>query len=214
MGKRYPGYNVLAKRDGPSWDDRTRAVVDARLRVAGREYLFFNDREWRIVRAVADRILPQPSGQARIPVAALLDRHLHEDRHDGFRRAELPPQAEAWQIGLEALDQECLRRHRAHFEVASAPQQDALLRKMQAGILNHPAWRGMPSDIFFGARLTVDLIGAYYSHPLAWNEIGFGGPASPRGYVRTDFDEHDPWEASEAKPGGEAVARRRNSRVG
>ena len=23
---------------------------------------------------------------------------------------------------------------------------------------------------------------AFYSHPWAWNEIGFGGPAYPRGY--------------------------------
>jgi hypothetical protein len=41
----------------------------------------------------------------------------------------------------------------------------------------------------------MDLCGAYYSHPFAWNEIGFGGPASPRGYVRMDFNRRDPWEA-------------------
>ena len=27
-------------------------------------------------------------------------------------------------------------------------------------------------------------LGAFYSHPWAWNEIGFGGPAYPRGYMR------------------------------
>jgi hypothetical protein len=25
---------------------------------------------------------------------------------------------------------------------------------------------------------------AFYSHPWAWNEIGFGGPAYPRGFMR------------------------------
>ncbi len=28
------------------------------------------------------------------------------------------------------------------------------------------------------------VLSAFYSHPWAWNEIGFGGPAYPRGYAR------------------------------
>jgi len=28
------------------------------------------------------------------------------------------------------------------------------------------------------------ILAAFYSHPWAWNEIGFGGPAYPRGYIR------------------------------
>ena len=28
------------------------------------------------------------------------------------------------------------------------------------------------------------MLEAFYSHPWAWNEIGFGGPAYPRGYMR------------------------------
>ena len=64
------------------------------------------------------------------------------------------------------------------------------------------------------ARCCTTSSRAYYAHPTAWNEIGFGGPASPRGYVRMGFDRRDPWEAAEAKPGDEAAARRENRRVG
>ena len=42
-----------------------------------------------------------------------------------------------------------------------------------------------------------DIGSAYYAHPTAWSEIGFGGPASPRGYVRMDENRRDPWEAVE-----------------
>jgi hypothetical protein len=28
------------------------------------------------------------------------------------------------------------------------------------------------------------ILAAFYAHPWAWNEIGFGGPAYPRGYMR------------------------------
>jgi hypothetical protein len=38
---------------------------------------------------------------------------------------------------------------------------------------------------------------AYYSHPSAWNEIGFGGPAYPRGYKNLGLDRREPWEVRE-----------------
>jgi len=28
------------------------------------------------------------------------------------------------------------------------------------------------------------ILAAFYSHPWAWNEIGYGGPAYPQGYMR------------------------------
>jgi len=59
-------------------------------------------------------------------------------------------------------------------------------------------WGDMPVQCFFSELLLKDVLEIYYSHPAAWSEIGFGGPASPRGYVRTGFDERDPWEAEPA----------------
>ena len=32
--------------------------------------------------------------------------------------------------------------------------------------------------------LTRAILAAFYSHPWAWNEIGYGGPRYPRGYMR------------------------------
>jgi hypothetical protein len=48
---------------------------------------------------------------------------------------------------------------------------------------------------FFVQVLLKSAVAVYYSHPAAWNEIGYGGPASPRGYVRMGLNERDPWEA-------------------
>ncbi|SAK99952.1 hypothetical protein AWB80_07759 [Caballeronia pedi] len=84
---------------------------------------------------------------------------------------------------------------------------------MQQGTLRHDAWRGMPSALFFAMRVLHDICGAYYSHPRAWSEIGFGGPANPHDYVRMVFDRRDPWEAAEAKPGQEERAEKENQRV-
>ena len=42
------------------------------------------------------------------------------------------------------------------------------------------------------------VLAAFYSHPWAWNEIGFGGPAYPRGYARLGIGLGEAWEGAEA----------------
>lgn len=46
-----------------------------------------------------------------------------------------------------------------------------------------------------GQNLLAAIVKIYYAHPAAMSEIGFGGPASPRGYVRLGADRFDGWEA-------------------
>ncbi|MFO1039672.1 MAG: gluconate 2-dehydrogenase subunit 3 family protein [Geminicoccaceae bacterium] len=210
---RYPGYDVLDKRDTVSWNEQTRRVVDRRLALP-REPRFLTAHEFATLTAVADRIVPQPRNRPPIPVAALVDEKLHHDRRDGYRQDGMPPEREAWQRGLRALDEEARHAHGAPFVELPAAQQDALLHRMERGELAGPSWGGMPSGTFFKERMAKDVVFAYYAHPTAWNEIGFGGPASPRGYVRLGYDERDPWEAVEATPRNGEAARRKNRRVG
>ena len=210
---RYPGYDVLAKRDTPSWNPVTREVIDRRLAVP-RQPRFFNQDEWAVLRAVCGRIVPQPSNRAEVPLPAYVDEKMFERRLDGYRYEGVPEQGEAWKQGLAALDEAAKRDHGAGFAATGPEQQDGLLRQMEAGRLQAEALQGMWPDRFFKYRIIPDITGAYYAHPTGWNEIGFGGPASPRGYVRTDLNRRDPWEAAEAKPGQEEKARRENKRVG
>jgi hypothetical protein len=92
--------------------------------------------------------------------------------------------------------------------------QRSLLSAIQQGKVSGPAWQGLPPSLFFAKRLLHDIAAAYYAHPASWNEIGFGGPAGPRGYVRMNFDRRDPWEAAEAAPGREEKVRQSNEHVG
>lgn len=210
---RFPGYDVLAKRQTPSWNEQTRRVIDARLAVP-REPRFFTADEFAAVEAIAARIVPQPRDRPAIPVAALVDHKLHLDQQDGYRQAGMPREREAWRQGLAAVEAEAQRAHRMGFVALHAAEKDALLKAMQEGTLKDPAWGSMTSKTFFSHRMAHDIVFAYYSHPTSWNEIGWGGPASPRGYVRTGYDKRDPWEAAEVKDGDVATARRKNSHVG
>jgi hypothetical protein len=215
MADRYPGYDVLAKRNSPSWNEQTRQVIDARVALDANEHRFFSDTEWPTLLAICSRIVPQPEHRARpAPVAALVDQKLHEDARDGYRDSRLPHLREAWRRGVRAIDAEAQSQHGVRFHQLNSQQQDILLTAVQQGRVQSPAWGDMSPQLFFTKRLLHDVVAAYYACPVAWNEIGFGGPASPRGYVRLSYDRRDPWEAAEAKPGEEERVRRENSRVG
>jgi hypothetical protein len=209
---RFPGYDVLSKRQGPSWNDKTREVIARRLSI-GSQPKFFTADEFLTVLAVADHIVPQPLTRSPIPVATLVDHKLHLAQSDGYRLPGTPRDGEAWRLGLKALDSEAEAAFGARFHKLEAAQQDLLLERMQKGELRNSAWADMASDAFFKMRLARDLVLAHYAHPTAWSEIGWGGPASPRGYVRMDYDERDPWEAAEVKDGNIDAARRKNHRV-
>lgn len=54
------------------------------------------------------------------------------------------------------------------------------------------------------------IVSIYYVHPAGQSEIGYGGPASPRGYVRLEGNRFDGWEAGpgiwpDASPKGGGV---------
>lgn len=211
-GSRYPGYDVLAKWAGPSWNDKTREVIARRLSIAP-EPRFFTADEFATVTAIAARIIPQPAARPPVPVAAIVDRKLYDQVMDGYRVAGTPRDGEAWRFGLQALDAEAQAAHGTRFSALAEAEQDALLRCAQAGELKAPEWGALGSRDFFNKRMARDIVFAYYAHPIAWSEIGWGGPASPRGYVRLDLNERDPWEAAEAKAGDEGSARRINRHV-
>lgn len=223
---RYPGYDVLLKRDTPSWDDITREVVDERLAIRNTPR-FCDDAQWRVLCALCAVLVPHsyrrdanaahtgtPHWDAPlVPVAAIVDGKLFRDEREGYRDARLPPLREAWRIGLAALDTESREAYGAGFADIGEAHRRELVTRMQQGKLSDAAWQGMPCNVFFELRALHDIANAYYSHPQSWNEIGFGGPANPRGYVRMQANRRDPWEAFEATPGNETRALEENRRA-
>jgi len=210
---RFPGYDVLAKRDTPSWNAKTREVIEQRLATPDVPN-FFTAEQWTIADALCRCILPQTNEADPVSLVALLDAKLLADHGDGFRDASMPYMRDAWRQGLAAIDDEARARHDGRgFADLTDRERDALLRSMQGGEVNGDHWSGLDPKSFFERRILVDVPALYYAHPKAWNEIGFGGPAAPRGYVRLDGDRLDPWEAAEAEPGQERAVKQRNRHV-
>lgn len=191
----YPAYDVLAKWDSPSWDDTTREVVRKRLQeVPTRSFL--TNEEWTVLEAVCGRLVPQPDrADDAVPIAPWIDQKLTQNSGDGYRFADMPPMREAWRHGLRAIDAEARSRHGNAFAEIGEAEQDDVLRRVQQGDVVARDWEGLPVERFFSDALLKTVVSTYYAHPAAWSECGFGGPASPRGYVRLGADEQDRWEA-------------------
>jgi hypothetical protein len=209
---RYPGYEVLSKHDTSSWNDKTREVIDARLAVAASP-AFLSADEWRTLEALCERVLPQPDARSRVSLAAYVDRQLASGKLKGYRFANMPQPAQAWKRGLAALDEVAMREQGRPFAHLTQADQTAMLQQMEAGTLKAAALHGMPSDTFWTSHVIHDVAGAYYAHPTAWNEIGWAGPASPRGYVRLGLNRRDAWEPVETEAGDEARVTRENKHV-
>ena len=192
----YPTYNVLDKWDSPSWNNQTREAIRQRLeKVPKRRFL--SEEQWSLLEAITARLMPQPDREEPVPIVPWIDDMLHSNRGPGYRYADMPPIRDAWQKGLDAIAAEARNRHGKSFEELSPSDQDELLLDVQHNRVESRYWDDLPAGGFFLHHLLKQTVGIYYSHPSAWSEIGYGGPASPRGYVRLGFDERDPWEAKE-----------------
>jgi hypothetical protein len=113
----------------------------------------------------------------------------------------MPPDGIAYRRGLEALDQMAKHNYGGDFLAISWVDQHKLLAsihdaKPMAGA--EEIWRSMEVHRWW-ALVLGDCCEAYYSHPWAWDEIGFGGPAYPRGYTRLENGEPEPWEKEEKR---------------
>jgi hypothetical protein len=195
----FPDYDVLDKWDTPSWNEQTREVVDKRLNDVPKR-TFLDENEWQVLRAVCERLVPQPDRpHGRVPIAPFIDQQLQRNQGNGYRYEDMPPLRQAWRQGLAGIDGESQERYGRPFAELDGGQQDELLTRLHKGEVTAEAWKGLPPAKFFKQTLLKTVVGIYYSHPAAWSEIGYGGPASPRGYVRMGFDQRDPWEAREQK---------------
>jgi Gluconate 2-dehydrogenase subunit 3 len=197
---RYRDYDVLGQ--APTWDAVTKGVVLRRLGPTP-PVRFFSVQEEAVARPMLDRLLAQDE-DPRIPVFEQIDARLAEEQTDGWHYEDLPPDGEAWRASLAALESDARERFdRGFAELAAREQKDLLEAVRTAG-----QWHGLPAGRVWNLWIRYGVT-AFYAHPWSWNEIGFGGPAYPRGYKNIELGGREPWESQEAEPiDAEAWARR------
>jgi gluconate 2-dehydrogenase subunit 3-like protein len=195
----YPDFSTLAQRN--FWDAKTRATVLERMNNVP-PIRFFSPTEAGLMTVICAHIIPQDDRDDahRIPILPRIDQRLYEGRHGGYRFAGMPPDGDAFHLGLQAIDEIAHHLHGHKFVDLAPPVRDRILkslrdRKPAAG---HAIWQRVPVHRFW-TMLVEDCVEAYYAHPWAWDEIGFGGPAYPRGYIRLENGSPEPWESDEKR---------------
>jgi len=194
MHGRYPDFNVLAQSG--HWDEATRAVVLARLHPPALR--FFDEAEARTLGAFCDTVMGQ-DGEPRVPVLAFVDAKLFEERLDGYQYAGMPDDRETWRLVARGLDEAAVERGAASYGEAELAVRIAVCQAFAEARLERGAWAELGVAHAWSVVMRA-VLGAFYSHPWAWNEIGFGGPAYPRGYMRLGIGQKEPWEGDDESP--------------
>ncbi len=210
---RFSGYDVLTEVD--TWDAVSAGVVLRRLAPPPALRFFALD-EQAVGTALFDQLLDQRC-EPKVPILQMVDVRLAESTTDGWRYEDMPEDGEAFRVTFRFLDEDARTAYGARFVELDWQDQADLVQSVQDR--SGSDWHGLPATHVW-SLWTRYACTAFYSHPWAWNEIGFGGPAYPRGYKALGLDKREPWEVADrvdASPTGfgEQVdeARRRHAEV-
>lgn len=199
MVGRYPDYDVL--ENASHWDETTRETVLARIHDVP-PIRFFGVAEAATGGALCDELTAQHE-EPRIPVLNFVDEKLFKGELDGFQYSDMPDDRDTWRLVLRGLDEAArARTGAASFAAASREDRHAIVADFADAELHGGVWDRLNVDHAFSVVMRA-VLSAFYSHPWAWNEIGWGGPAYPRGYSRFGSPhlqqaEREPWEGREA----------------
>lgn len=195
----YPGYSTMGQKK--FWDAATRELVEKRMYDVP-QIRFFSPDELPLMNAVCDRILPQDDRlpDFRIPIVNYVDERLYKNEIDGYRYVDMPHNREAHKLGLKAINETAYTMYNKPFLDLGPLEQDYVLKSIHDGkkIAAHDIWERMSIDRYWHL-LVQDCVSAYYAHPWAWDEIGYGGPAYPRAYTRLEGGQAEPWEEDEQR---------------
>lgn len=203
---RFPGFESQAQ--APHWDLVTSGVVLSRTGMPP-DIRFFTPAEEAVGVALCEQMLDQGTDRRgdrraddRVPVLNLIDARLAEKETDGWRYDDMPHDGQAWRETLAALDQDAEASFGTGFAACSSAEQAVLIQRVQD--LGSDSWHGLCARHVW-SLWTRYICTAFYSHPSAWNEMGFPGPAYPRGYKNIGIDAREPFEVRDAHPDEDPV---------
>ena len=195
MTGRYPGFDVL--NQAPHWDQVTKDLIEARVRTSPPAVTFFSATERGCAHALLNDLTGQDRDDAPVPVTQMVEARLAAGETDGWRYADMPEDGQAWRDTLGYLDADAQDRCGTSFADAAEADRHRLIQAVQD--LSGEDWHGLPAKHVW-SLWTRYACTALYAHPDAWAEMGFPGPAYPRGYKNIGVDKLEPYEVRDADP--------------
>lgn len=184
---RYGSFDVMKEKE--HWDEHTRSIVEKRISPS----VEFSDEQDKILYDVCSILLDD----SRPAILQFVVSHFKSKFNSGIgeaqRKRDVPKEAVLIYEGLRDLETYCIQHHNQAFQALDEATKKDVIKKLADGHL--PLKMGVTNGQAFLKKLLPEAVAAFYSHPDVWSEIGYAGPAYPRGYVRTELGLTDPWEA-------------------
>ena len=182
---------------------QTRAALDYRLQASTGPYApqIFDTEQFLTLQALVECIIPRAS----FDLPACLDRTLDTTPRDGWRFSTLPPDPDAWRIGLRSLDAAAHHEQGVPFLALYPGQQGALLGEAAAGKLG----KGLLGSLHLGPSATLfsgdqmrqwiedvrgEITRIYVSDPRTLELMGFTGFADNGGFTEIRLGEREAFE--------------------
>jgi gluconate 2-dehydrogenase gamma chain len=175
----------------------TRKALERRLAGPASDYkpVCISAEAFQILERVLGRLLPEDEngapGANELSLAARLEQQRAGGHGNGWRYANLPPDAQALALGRTRRDESAQHRHRRHFLELTEDRADALLHRVQNG---EEKWEGLDASRWF-EEILADATELYVAHPAGMDAMGFNGFA----------DEPAGWPATPSAAGGKGI---------
>lgn len=188
----YPSFNVMKEQD--AWDDHTQSIVASRLEPK-KELRFFTAEEAQLMRQISSLLVNDQNPEVLDYVVGHIDQALYQSPGEGQREAGVPEASILVRAGLQAIERGAQAQYGCSFtELELQRQKDFVQQLSRFNAEPKDVWGHIPQKPLF-TKLMSMTVEPYSSHPAVWSDIGYAGPAYPRGYVRTQMGQLDPWEA-------------------
>lgn len=158
---------------------------------------FFSIDEFKILKAVCDRLIPQQR-QNPIDIAGQLDTDLAANKGNGWRYDSLPPDQQTFKSGIKGVEETADKLYHSSYINLPEKQQDEVLTRIQNGNAMGETWQQLPGKLFF-EELLSRLVEFYYSHPIAKDEIGDVSFADAHGWQQIQLNEKEMQEPMPAE---------------
>jgi len=188
----YPAGTVRALLPTAHVSEATRVALQQRLD-APADYTpqFFAPETFALLEAVAACLFPQPDRPDRpIALAPAADQRLAEGRADGWRYDALPPDREAYRLGLGGIQETAQALFLNDFAQLDTQQRHHVMQAVAGGTPPGITWQTLDAARFFEEML-AELTETYYAHPLAQEEIGYVGMADLPAWTKIGLNEKD-----------------------
>ncbi|QHE51228.1 gluconate 2-dehydrogenase subunit 3 family protein [Pontibacillus sp. HMF3514] len=186
----YPTYDVMSEKG--EWDPITQQVIQNRTHPTEGNVL--TPEMKRTLQAYSKTLFPSHVGEQTLSISLILDHRLTENKLKSYPKNSLLSKEEIILYGLAHAEEECVLTDQKPFFQMSDDERLKKIISWKHQLGEESVWKNVSCDLFY-TTLTSELLKLIYSDPSVWSNIGYGGPAYPRGYYAYGPKQFDSWEA-------------------